>query len=467
MTIDLKKLLVATNPTRTLAIENPDDRQYYINFASVRGGEIIGKLKNQIMVYSSGDTPMPTCTLFTGHLGCGKSTELLRLKYELEQEGFHVVYFESDEDLELSDVDIGDIFLAIARRVSQSLAHLKLSEPRGLKDLLQQAVKFLNTEIDISADVNIPIPYTSGLGQVKVSDEGLSIVAAGIGKITAKVKSDAILRDKLSQFLAPQKTQLLDLINRELITPGTTQLRQQDKKGLVVIVDNLDRIDNTPKFKSGLGARSQQEYLFIDQGEFLRKLGCHLVYTMPLALNFSGERETLVQRLGDPRVLPMVPVNHRDGSEYREGLDLLRQMVLARAFPDLSPPERLVRIPELFDEAESLDRLCRVSGGHARNLLRLLNSWIGEFELPLQRETLENLIRLRRSEISQALTNIAEQLTVDGWEMLRQVQQTKSISGNRAYQAFIRNLYIYEYRDRGEPWYDINPILAEARELQV
>ena len=56
----------------------------------------------------------PTCELFTGHIGCGKSTELLRLKAELEQEGFHVVYFESSQDLEIGDVDITDIMLAIA-----------------------------------------------------------------------------------------------------------------------------------------------------------------------------------------------------------------------------------------------------------------------------------------------------------------------------------------------------------------
>jgi hypothetical protein len=36
----------------------------------------------------------------------------LRLKTELEQEGFHVVYFESSEDLEMADVDIGDVMLA-------------------------------------------------------------------------------------------------------------------------------------------------------------------------------------------------------------------------------------------------------------------------------------------------------------------------------------------------------------------
>ena len=36
----------------------------------------------------------------------------------MEAAGFHVVYFESSEDLEMTDVDIADVLLAIARRIS-------------------------------------------------------------------------------------------------------------------------------------------------------------------------------------------------------------------------------------------------------------------------------------------------------------------------------------------------------------
>ncbi|MBD2448033.1 hypothetical protein H6G76_12820 [Nostoc sp. FACHB-152] len=39
----------------------------------------------------------------------GKSTEILRLHAELEKDDFHVVYFESSEDLVTTDVDIADV----------------------------------------------------------------------------------------------------------------------------------------------------------------------------------------------------------------------------------------------------------------------------------------------------------------------------------------------------------------------
>ena len=451
MGIDLRKFFQATNPSKTLVIENAEDEKYYIDFSSVRGGKIIQELRDNITFFSP---DRPTCVLFTGHIGCGKSTELLRLKAELEGEGFYVVYFESSEDMEMADVDIGDFLLSVARRVSQSLADMSLDEPSLLKELLQGAWRVLNAEV-VGMKAKLP-----GVGDVGVSsDSDKFSLAFGIGEITAKTKDDATLRGRLNQYLGPQKTKLLEAINSELLEPAIEKLKQQGKKGLVVIVDNLDRVDSRAKS----WGRPQQEYLFIDQSEYLTKLGCHVVYTMPLALKFSNDYGNLTQRFPeDPKVLPMVPVKLPDGSIFEPGMVLLRQMVLARAFPDLNPQQRLNQITQVFDNAKSLDRLCQVSGGHVRDLLRLLNNWIQkERKLPLSRKTLEALIRYRRNEMTM-------QISDDEWELLRQVKKRKKVRGDLEYQALVRSRLVFEYRDAGgESWFDINPILAEASELTV
>jgi hypothetical protein len=120
---------------------------------------------------------------------------LLRLKAELEVAGFHVVYFESSQDLEMADVDIGDFLLAmatpafgIARRVSQSLDKINIAEPTILKELLQGALKMLNADV---TGVKLKLPM---VGDVGVSHEGEKFsLAFGIGEITTKTKSDARL----------------------------------------------------------------------------------------------------------------------------------------------------------------------------------------------------------------------------------------------------------------------------------
>src|SRR3569832_1331457 len=128
MTLDLFFFFLVFFPSNTLAVENEEDRTYYIDFSSVRGGKLIEELKDNITFFSP---DAPTCELFPGHIGCGKSTELLRLKAELEQEGFHVVYFESSQDLDLADVDITDILLSVAGQVSESLEAIKIKLKPG------------------------------------------------------------------------------------------------------------------------------------------------------------------------------------------------------------------------------------------------------------------------------------------------------------------------------------------------
>lgn len=467
--LNIRDFYQAVNPSSTLNVADEDDRKLYIDFSSVRGGEIIEEMRDSITFFSPDE---PTCVLFTGHIGCGKSTELMRLKQELERDGFHVVYFESSEDLDMADVDIGDVLLAIARRVGESIESIKLEQPRTFRDLLQKAGKLLMTEVELSAEADVPgvakvsastegeLSVEAGvplMGQVGFNlDDGLSL-AVGIGKITAKAKNDSILRDRLNQFLGPQKTRLLNAINKELLEPAIAQLKQRGKKGLVVIMDNLDRVDNRPKSHG----RPQQEYLFIDQSECFTGLRCHTLYTMPLALKFSSEYGHLTQRYTeDPKVLSMVPVQREDGSECDEGMVLLRQMVLARAFPDLSEGDRLSQIGTVFESPELLDRLCRVSGGHVRDLLRLLNGWIKKSrrQLPLTRESLDQVIRERRNEMSL-------QISEDEWQLLRQVRQKKRIGGETGYKTLIHSRLVFEYRDQGLSWFDVNPLLLDAKEL--
>lgn len=431
---DLRQFFRACNPGKTLQIEDPEERKYYIDFSAVRGSEIIEELGQTISLM----TPDPTCQLFTGHIGCGKSTELFKLKANLQAEGFHVIYFESDQDLDMGDVDISDILLAIARQVSESLEAINIGiTPGYFANLLQDCANFLKTPVDVEGELSF-----------------------GIGKITAKTKESPGVRSQLRQYLEPKTDNLLTAINEELLKPAVRELESRGQPGLVVIIDNLDRVDNRP-IASG---RTLPEYLFVNRGDQLRKLQCHVVYTIPLVLMFSNEREALKNRLGcgtDPMVLPMVPVRLNNGAPCTEGVAQLQQMVLARAFPNLSPAERLEQTTQVFDTPETLERLCQISGGHVRNLLSLLFTCLRKRKaLPISRDSLEVAIRQARNELTVAIES-------QEWELLRRVQQTHQVTGEKDYQTLLRSMFVFEYRnDTDGRWFDVNPLLADAKELQ-
>lgn len=436
MGLDLRRFYQACNPGEPLGMGNAAERQYYVDFSPVRGGRIIEALERTIADLSPNQ---PTCQLFTGHIGCGKSTELLRLKADLEQRDFHVVYFESSHDLELNDVDVTDILLAIAGQVSESLEAIGIRlKPGYFTNLFAELSDFLQTPVELSGEAELSF---------------------GIGKLTAKTKESPNLRHRMRNWLEPRTNSILQAINDEILLKATAELQRRGKQGLVVIVDNLDRVDLRPMPVTG---RSQPEYLFIDRGEQLRKLKCHVVYTIPLSLIFSNECETLKNRLGGgltPKVLPMVPVRLRSGDECMTGMSLLRQMVLKRAFPEAMLEQELGQILTIFDAPETLDRLCRISGGHVRNLLGLLYSCLQQQDPPLSRDCLEGVIRERRDYLISSIDD-------SEWNLLFQVVQQQTVRGDIEYQTLLRSQWVYEYRDYEGSWFCLNPALAETRKFQ-
>lgn len=428
MSLDFDRFFRALNPTKPLNIANSEDMKYYIDFSDVRGGDVTRQLARTILRQQ--DTA--TCQLFTGHIGCGKSTELLCLKNYLTKEGFHVVFFESDDEMDLNDVDVTDILIAIARQVSASLEAINISlKPNYFVSLFKEVSEILKTPIEIS---NVQF-------------------SVGLASVSASTKDSPETRRQMRQVMEPRTNRILESINQELLEPAEAALKQRGYKGLVVLIDNLDRLDNTQKI-----GKPQSAYLFVDRGEQLRRLNCHVVYTIPIVLVFSNDAEPMADRYGSPaKVLPMAIVRYADERVCEPGLNLLRQVVLARAFPEMSPSDRLSQIHEVFENLETLDQLCFASGGHVRNLLKLGFSCLQRIdELPVPQKCVERVMRQRRNELLRAVT-------VDEMELLQQVNKDKKVRGEEGYEVLLKSMFVFEYRsdDYGH-WFDVNPILHDA-----
>jgi hypothetical protein len=426
--LNLQQFYDACDPTQPLR-----DKRYYIDFSPVRGGDIVQELERKIARLAR---DRATTQLFTGHIGCGKSTELFRLKNALVRRNYEVVYFESDRDLEMADVEISDILLSIAHNISEHLEAIGIvAKPVYLKTLFQNLAETLRTPMEIS--------------EVSFS--------AGMASITASAKQSPDLRSQLRQYLEPRTKNIITAINNELLTPANTKLQARGKNRLVVIMDNLDRLDSAPRAQG----RLQSEYLFVDRGEQLKQLDCHLVYTIPLELMFSNDLVRLSNRFGtNPMVLPMVPLQDRNATPNLEGLALLRQMVLIRAFPDLNVNQRIDQVGWVFDDLATLDRLCRISGGHMRNLIRLLDGCLRKQDPPFQRDTLEAVIRNERDSLVGLVSD-------QEWQLLLQAVSRQAVQGDVDYNLLVRSLFLYEYRDAQGRWFGINPLLAEGDRYQT
>ncbi len=133
MSIDLIALYNVCTPDAALDVANETDRQYYIDFTPVRGAQVVEDICQKISFKRN----KRTCQLFTGHMGCGKSTELSKLRLGLEEQGFAVVLFQPE--LNMGNLEVMDILAAVGVRLNEEFEDLIPKPPSqgGFKDFYE------------------------------------------------------------------------------------------------------------------------------------------------------------------------------------------------------------------------------------------------------------------------------------------------------------------------------------------
>lgn len=142
----LTNLYNAFDPFRPLPAGDPN----YVDCRAVRGdGDILEELGTRLQ-----RSNVKTCQLYSGHRGAGKSTELLRLKDDLEKKKFFVVYFAADdEDIDSEDAQYIDILLACTRHLLEDLQKIANTGPlrNWLKSRWHELKDLAQTEISLKS----------------------------------------------------------------------------------------------------------------------------------------------------------------------------------------------------------------------------------------------------------------------------------------------------------------------------
>ncbi|WGV27856.1 ATP-binding protein [Halotia branconii] len=427
----LKQIYNTFDPFRPLPAGDPA----YVDCKEVRGdGDILVEVGREIL-YSD----RITCQLYAGHRGAGKSTELLRLQKYLDDQGCFVVYFAADkEDIEPEDAQYTDILLACTRCLLEALKDNANPEPllTWLKDRWH--------------DLKDVIP--------NVSLEGLSVEKEIplFAKITANLRTEPTLRHKIRERVDPHTTTLIAALN-QFIEDAKKRLPDGYSQ-LVVIADNLDRI--VPITQED--GRSNHEHIFLDRSEQLKALDCHLIYTVPISLVYSNRATDLRDIYGsDAQVLPMIMVQTPDNQSYQRGIDKVKEVLQKR----ISRVDSNLSITDMFEQPETLQQLCLMSGGHVRNLLLLMKEAIKYTDtLPISKKVLQR-------SISETRITYRNTVYADEWLALAKVYHFKQIENDERHRNLLFNRCIleYRYRDADEQiqcWYDIHPLIKGIKEFQ-
>lgn len=378
---------------------------------------------------------VPACRMVTGHRGVGKTTELLRVQYQL-QEGLvdqvkrFVCFLEAERWLDLGDVRSEDVVFQIAWQVVEELkerAGFEFGWQR-FEQRLREFGEILNATVELS--------------EAKVS--------VGPVDLKAAIKDNPLVRAELRKVLRGRLPDIYDLINKEVLAPARTHLKTRGFEDIIVIVDQLDRVPF--KVVDALGRTNHQE-LFLDRSRELRFLDCHVVYTVPVELAFSTQRLRLENLyVATVQQVPLVPVIGRDGKPCEPGVNALRRLLERRA------AKAGIALSDVFASENLLACIIHYSGGHMRQLFLLLRACLERGDLPLTEEVVERALKIQSAALTKPLNDAK-------WKALRSIhdKRDKVEADPGIWDSLVRDLYVLSYSLNGEDWYDWNPLLEDAR----
>jgi len=358
----------------------------------------------------------PPKFFFSGHRGCGKSTELLHLLGNLDiQKKYWPINFSIREETDIIDIDFRDVLLAIGSRLFREYR-------RKGGDLPDQLLKELNgwkgkVEKEIS----------------KVLDGRLSEIELG-GSIEAffvnagmKMKLEPATRVEIRQIVENDITGLIAIINHI-----AAAIYNQERRIPLVLIDDMDKPD-----------LEKARDIFHDRREIMMQPNCAIVYTVSSALFYSKEFDAIRDQA---LFLPNINLHPIAAPQQKnpQGYATLEKFVSVRMEP------RLV-------EAGALEQAITYSGGVFRELARIIRTAIG-------RARRRGAAQIEVEDIEWSATEIRNEyrriLDKEDLKLLKRVQETKQLEYTDRMRPLLQLLALLEYRDQ-ENWCDVHPVLRK------
>ena len=403
----------------------------YVDLNSARGDECLPAL----IARRIRRTPATTWhrQLVTGHRGSGKSTELKCLQGLLDEAGFFTVYLDVEETLDLADVEYLDVLVAIARALDETARAKKLR----ISDKLVKAVgdwfaeTVLTKEERRDADLTLRTEYGVGL------NVEMPLLARMMVAITGQIRSGGSARKETRRKLERRLPVLMERLN-ELVDNVTVQAIKKGYKGLVVIVDSLEKMHLT--FLEG--ELTSHSLLFVEHSEQLKALNCHIVYTVPISLLYD---RNLGIAFTNVDVIPMVKITEEDGhTPCKEGRDLLFKVIARR-----------MDVSAVFAHTDILRELVAASGGVVRDLMHLLRYACDYTDERIDEES-------ARRAAARQVREYERLIHQDDLHLLAQVHRERRLPGSAELSRLMYNRLVLPYFN-GDRWMDVHPAVTAAR----
>ncbi len=380
---------------------------FYVN----RSGNPIAELKDALLA----PFYKPPKFFFSGHRGCGKSTELLHLISDPEiRKKYWAINFSIRHEADIIDLDFRDVLLAIGGRLYREYRKTNNELPEQLLKELDSWKGKVEQEIQTIAD-----------GRISGFEIGAGLDAF-FANAALKMKLEPATRVEIRQTFDKDITGLIAVIDAI-----TAAIYKKEGRFPLVLIDDMDK----PEL-------DRARAIFHDHREIMTQPNCAIVYTVSSALFYSKEFDAIRDRA---IFLPNINLSTLSGEEInRDGYVALRKFINLRMESALITPE-------------ALDLAIYYSGGVFRELARMMRTSIGHARRRKADQVEAKDVEWAASEIRNEYRRILDK---EYLKLLRSINKTKRLEFVGRLRPLLQLLAILEYRD-GENWCDIHPTLRK------
>ena len=416
-------------------LEGVDMERYYVDLSAVRKTSAIEQV-SQILDFQE-PTDFRTI-LFTGHRGCGKSTELKRIQKQWEEQ-YHVIYLEVNEETDINDARYTDLYLIVIKQVEFELRKLGLKFDTKLLENFESWFKDITKETEETVERSVSIE-----GEATLKPEA-PFIAKLMVKLLAQIKGSDKQKTTIRQTLEKDLSRLKADINL-LLGDAYVKLRKKfpQYKGLLIIFDNMDRVPPTIA-----------EHLFFDYAPQLQELDCTIIYTVPISV-LCSPKNPLNQFDGNPHIVPMVDIYQLE----RDRCDLNYNQTGLEAIASVI--EKRVDIDAVFESRQELLDLAKASGGHVRQLMQMIQTACLTASTRKHPKIIaEDIIYA----VKQQQFSFERFIPEEHYAFLAQVCITKNVSKDDIGQLMLFNTSVLEYNG-DKRWNYPNPVVKQNEFFQ-
>ena len=360
----------------------------------------------------------PPKYFFSGHRGCGKSTELNRLAADEEiRQKFFVVKYSVKEVCDVENLNYVDVLFSVGAQLFLQY----VDSGRELRpELMGDLEAWRNSIVERVSEEESSFATSVGGG-----------IQGFFVSVLAKISAEDTTRKTIREVIEPRLSELIDKINSII-----ADIEGREGKSVLVIIDDLD--------KPSLEHATE---IFYNNHTAITQPICHIVYTVPISMFFAPEftaiRETRF-------LLPNIKLHAKNNrtSRHKPGYALLTTFIYKRMKKDLIEPD-------------AVDLAITIGAGVFRETARIMqiaaDSAIERGRDSITREDVERAGQEIRSDFKRILRT-------DDYDILEEVYKNNDIRGIERIGHLLHNLSVLEY-ENDENWCDIHPTLENVLDV--